>query len=206
MEATKARIIAAAMRAVRQYGLEGVRIQNISDLAGLSPGALYRYFSSKDALMQACFTYVDQQAAAIFEGLEFDPSALLTDPLKAIRCLWQPYFRFWIARPDETIFYHRFRDSASFPSCDELRDTTYFNTFADMVRTFLNAFPALREINQDLLWHHILTSTVMYAKYVVEGKLPNTRETEDTVFTFLTTGLSGYLLPGPFCKKQEGAG
>lgn len=205
MEDTRIRIMTAAMRAVRQYGLEGARIQNISDLAGLSPGALYRYFNSKDELMQACFTYVDRQAAAIFEGLEFDSGALLTDPLQAIRSLWQPYFRFWIARPDETIFYHRFRDSASFPSCDELRDTGYFNAFADMVRIFLTAFPALREINLDLLWLHILTSTVMYAKYVVEGKIPNNRETEDTVFRFLTTGLSGYLLPGPSCKKQEGA-
>lgn len=48
MENTRARIVIAAMRAVRQYGLEGVRIQNISELAELSPGALYRYFSSKD--------------------------------------------------------------------------------------------------------------------------------------------------------------
>lgn len=44
------------MKAVRQYGLEGVRIQNISELAGLSPGALYRYFESKDQLMLECFT------------------------------------------------------------------------------------------------------------------------------------------------------
>ena len=27
-------------------------------------------------------------------------------------------------------------------------------------------------MNQDLLWLHILTSTVMYAKYVAEGVLP----------------------------------
>jgi len=195
VENTRARIVIAAMRAVRQYGLEGVRIQNISELAELSPGALYRYFSSKDQLMRECFTYVDRQAATIFEKLEFDPCLLLTAPLKAIRSLWQPYFRFWIAHPDETIFYHRFRDSAFFHQYDKQRDTSYFNTFADMVRAFLKIFPALKEINQELLWHHILTSTVMYAKYVVEGVLPNTRETEDTVFQFLTTGLSGYLFP-----------
>ena len=50
MDDTKARIISATMKAVRQYGLEGVRIQNISDLAGISPGALYRYFGSKEEL------------------------------------------------------------------------------------------------------------------------------------------------------------
>ena len=53
----------------------------------------------------------------------------------------------------------------------------------------------MERINQDLLWHHVLTSTVMYAKYVVEGALPNNEETEDTVFQLLSTGLSGYLKP-----------
>ena len=33
----------------------------------------------------------------------------------------------------------------------------------------------------------------MYAKYVVEGTLPNNQETEDTIFQLLATGLSGYL-------------
>lgn len=43
LDDTKTRIIFAAMKAVRQYGLEEVRIQNVSKLAGISPGALYRY-------------------------------------------------------------------------------------------------------------------------------------------------------------------
>ena len=45
------------------------------------------------------------------------------------------------------------------------------------------------------MWHHVLTSTVMYAKYVVEGAIPNNKETEDTIFQLLSTGLSGYLKP-----------
>jgi hypothetical protein len=64
-----------------------------------------------------------------------------------------------------------------------------------MVRAFRGAFPGLKRINQDMLWLHVLTSTIMYAKYVAEGILPNDRETEETVFQLLTTGLSGYLTP-----------
>jgi len=71
-----------------------------------------------------------------------------------------------------------------------------------MVRAFKTSFPKLDQINQDLLWIHVLTSTVMYAKYVVEGTLPNTQETEDTIFQLLTTGLSGYLRPGRAKKKK----
>ena len=73
MDDTKIKIMSAAIKAVRQYGLEGVRIQNISELAGVSPGALYRYFNGKEQLMMECFTYIDRQAAAVFEHLQFDP-------------------------------------------------------------------------------------------------------------------------------------
>lgn len=191
------------MKAVRQYGLEGVRIQNVSDLAGISPGAIYRHFEGKEQLLVECFTYVDQQAAEIFEHIKFNPLTIVTDPMGMVKSLWLPYFRFWTARPDETVFYHRFRDSAFFPKYDKVRDITYFKTFLGLVEIIKKVFPRLNRINQDLLWLHVLTSTVMYAKYVVEGTLPNNQETEDTVFQLLTTGLSGYLKPEK-AKRNRG--
>lgn len=203
LDDTKTRIILAAIKAVRQYGLEGVRIQNVSELAGVSPGAIYRHFDSKDQLLVECFTYIDKQAAAIFEHLKLNPLMMLTDPMRTIKGLWLPYFRFWTSRPDETVFYHRFRDSAFFPKYDKSRDITYFKTFIGMVQAFKKVFPSLDQINQDLLWLHVLTSTVMYAKYVVEGTLPNDQETEDTVFQLLTTGLSGYLKPNKPRKSRR---
>lgn len=186
----------AAIKGVRAYGLEGVRVQNISELAGLTPGAMYRYFESKDELMTACFVYVDKQAAAIFDHMKFEPLALLKGPAEAVKRLWLPYFRFWTSHPDETVFYHRFRDSAAFPTFDKERDVGYFDKFVGIVRLFKKVFPRLDQLNQDLLWLHVLTSTVMYAKYVVEGVLPNNEETENAIFQLMLSGLTGYLKPG----------
>ncbi len=193
LDSTRQRILSATYQAVRRYGLDGVRIQNISELALLSQGALYRYFPGKDDLMIAAFTEIDKQAAAIFEQVDIDPAVIQTDPAAAIKGLWLPYFRFWAQRGDETVFYYRFRDSALFPSYDKSRDVSYFSRFLDMVESFFSAYPDLRRIDPDLLWLHILTGTVMYAKCVVEGVLPNTPETEDAIFRLLFTGLSGYL-------------
>lgn len=200
---TKTRIISAAMKAVRQYGLEGVRVQNVSKLAGISPGALYRYFDSKEQLLIECFICIDRQAAAVFDHLKFNPLTVLTDPIGTVKSLWLPYFRFWVAHPDETVFYHRFRDSAFFPEYDKTREVDYFDSFVGMVRVFRGAFPGLVRMNQSLLWLHVLTSTVLYAKYVVEGTLPDNQETEDTVFRLLTTGLSGYLKPEKTKKEKK---
>lgn len=203
LDDTRTRIISAAIRAVRQHGLEGARVQNVSTLAGVSPGALYRYFDSKEQLLEECFTYVDRQAAAIFDQLAFDPLAIVSDPVGAVRGLWLPYFRFWVAHPDETVFYHRFRDSALFPEYDRNRDVPYFGSFVCMVRAFRQVFPGIRRMNQDLLWLHVLTTTVLYAKYVAEGVLSADQETEETVFQLLATGLSGYLKPEAVCEKMR---
>lgn len=195
MDSTRTRIIAAAIQGVRQYGLEGVRVQNISKLAGLTPGAMYRYFKSKKELMETCFACVDRQAAAIFDALQLTREQMVRDPLGAVKSLWLPYFRFWVTHPNETVFYHRFRDSAYFPAFDKKRNINYFKTFIGMVRDFYDIYPALHELNTDLLWLYVLTGTVMYAKYVVEGLLPNTPETEEEIFQLLCMGLSRYLKP-----------
>lgn len=201
LDDTRTRIITAAIKAVREYGLDGVRIQNISELAGLSPGALYRYFPGKDELMTECFTYVDKQAAYIFETVKFNPLTLIPNPVQAVKNLWLPYFRFWTSHPDETVFYHRFRDSELFPAYDKQRDISYFDKFVGMVRAFKAVFPSLNRLNQDLLWLHILTSTVMYAKYVVQGVLPNDEKTENEIFQLLMSGLKGYLKPEKSSKE-----
>lgn len=195
MDDTKTRIIMAAIKSVREYGLEGVRVQNISKLAGLTQGAMYRHFESKDELMNACFVHVDRQAAAIFDHIKFSPLTLLERPAEAVRSLWRPYFRFWTSHPDETVFYHRFRDSAHFPAFDKRRDVSYFNHFIGIVHLFKKTFPKLDELNQDLLWLHVLTTTIMYAKYVVEGVLPDDEATENAIFQLMMTGLTGYLKP-----------
>lgn len=181
------------MTAVRQYGIEGVRIQNISDLAGITPGAVYRHFKGKDEILNECFTYVDRQAAEIFDHISFDPAMPGADPINAIHKLWQPYFHYWLDHPDETIFYFRFRDRAFFYEFDKTRNVDYFGSFVNMVNAFKSAFPRLKAMNQDILWLHVLTTTVLYAKYIAEGVLPNTRDTEDAVFELMTAGLKGYL-------------
>lgn len=197
MDDTNTNILRAAMKGVRLYGLEGVRIKNIAELANLTPGAIYRYFESKEDLMRTCFVTVDRQVAALFDQIQLDLQMLDSHPVEQVRALWHPYFRFWIAHPDETVFYHRFRDSASFPKYDRLRDVRHFDTFIQMVENFRQAYPGLNRLNTSILSLHMLTSTVLCAKYVVEGTLPDTEETENSIFQLLMAGLSSFLTPAP---------
>jgi TetR/AcrR family transcriptional repressor of nem operon len=53
--ATKAGIVQAASRAFKQRGFNGVAVADLMAEIGLSHGAAYRHFPSKEALVASCF-------------------------------------------------------------------------------------------------------------------------------------------------------
>lgn len=193
MEDTRNRILKAAFKAVRQYGLDGVRIQNISDLASLTPGALYRYFDSKETLLEACFADVNRHLMELFARININWEDLQADPVSAARMIWRPYFRFWTARPNETVFYFNYRNAPGSRRIDRKGDTIGFQPSVNVLERIKDTFPGLQKMDQTILFLHIFSITVMYAKCVVEGILPDNEQTENEVFRLLMTGLSGLM-------------
>ena len=68
-EENRDRILAAAASVVREDGLEGLSIKKVASLANYTPGALYRYYASKDALLAALtVAAVDELAAILMDA------------------------------------------------------------------------------------------------------------------------------------------
>lgn len=66
-EAVRARIIAAAARALRKHGLDGVSIPALMRDAGLTHGAFYVHFKNRDELVEASvLSAADDTAKAVF--------------------------------------------------------------------------------------------------------------------------------------------
>jgi AcrR family transcriptional regulator len=64
-----ARLIKAAAEVLQQEGLEGATIPRISARAGLTPGAVYRRFKDKDALLQTVVLTIMQNNDAAIAGM-----------------------------------------------------------------------------------------------------------------------------------------
>lgn len=191
----RAAIIKSAMQAVRLHGLEGLRIQHIGEISGFAASNLYSHFSSKEELLQVCFETVDRQIAGIFDQVHVSREQAAQDPEGEIRRLWTIYWRWLVNHPDETVFYHRYRDNARFPEYDKKRDVSYFSSLIQSVNQIDRQLHIYEKISPDVLWLHVLTGTVLYAKYVAEGVLPNTPATEQIVFRLLMGGLRGLFDP-----------
>jgi len=60
-EATRGQILAAALRLFRERGFDAATMRDIADSAGMSLGASYYYFPSKESIVSAYYDYVQQE-------------------------------------------------------------------------------------------------------------------------------------------------
>lgn len=70
------RILAAAMECFAREGFHGASMQKICAAAGMSPGALYRYFPSKELLIAAIVEGERAERLAFFDAIVRAPSVL----------------------------------------------------------------------------------------------------------------------------------
>ena len=80
-EATRARLIQVAGELFGERGYDDVSIEEVLDRAGVSKGALYHHFPSKDALFEAVYRFGEQECM-----VEIAKSAMgVSDPLGSLR-------------------------------------------------------------------------------------------------------------------------
>ncbi len=78
----KQEILSAAMAVFVRHGMDAT-LQDIAAAAGLTPGALYRYFPNKEALIRECFAQCFESGKAALE----ETLARTDSPVEAMRSL-----------------------------------------------------------------------------------------------------------------------
>ncbi|WP_426436108.1 TetR/AcrR family transcriptional regulator [Bradyrhizobium genosp. P] len=90
-------LIDAAMQLVGEGGPEAVSVREAARRAGVSPGAPFRHFPSRDALMNAVAEEAQRRFRAEIEAVLAD--APLDDPLARFRRLGMAYLRWAMNNP-----------------------------------------------------------------------------------------------------------
>jgi AcrR family transcriptional regulator len=86
--ARRQQIIDAAYRCFAHKGLHQATMRDIYAEANLSPGAVYHYFDSKDAIIQASFEFDYQRSLGLF-----DAARVSDDPIQALHELFDFFFK-----------------------------------------------------------------------------------------------------------------
>jgi AcrR family transcriptional regulator len=163
-------LIDAALQLVGEGGPEAVSVREAARRAGVSPGAPFRHFPSRDALMRAVAEEAQRRFRAEIEaGLAGAPAG---DPLRRFRCLGLAYLRWAMRNPThfEIISSRRFfdHDRAAAVSRDnaELIELTE--------RTLAEAFAAGQLRPADLKQVQIAGRALVYgfARMNIDGHFP----------------------------------
>lgn len=188
------RMMEATYHCARVNGLENLNLKDIGPVAGMTYQNMYNYFSGKDELVLTCFVDYDKKIASLFDGLEINDLAAvrLNDRKAFINKMWLLYFNFLVSHPDETIFYMQFRLSAGFYTYQSQRDESHFTHFMAMV-SLLDTENSLGRVNQSILWAYVINTSLIFAKYVIEGRIPDTEASRIQMFSLLMNGLSAIL-------------
>jgi AcrR family transcriptional regulator len=94
-DARRRAILDAALTCFERAGLHGTTTDDIAAEAGLSNGALYRYFDGKAAIVEAIAGERHAQERTLLEAALADP-----DPRRSVHEFVTQYFA-WLADPDE---------------------------------------------------------------------------------------------------------
>ena len=93
-DARRGQTIDAARACVLEHGLEAVSMEMIIARSGLSTGAVYRYFKSKDDLIRAAITAATSEIGAAAAPVLADPTpALPSQLLGELLTAWTGYSR-----------------------------------------------------------------------------------------------------------------
>jgi AcrR family transcriptional regulator len=96
---TRERIHQAGLTLFNERGYTGTTVRELADACGLTPGAIYNHYASKEALLFAIVDRVHDRADAV---LSETLRGVGSDPVSQLEALASAFTAFHIERPRET--------------------------------------------------------------------------------------------------------
>ena len=176
---TKVNLKRCVIRSVAVLGFENASIKSIAQEAGTSVSTIYCHYKNKEEMFEKTFMYL---AHVFCEFYATDASDLVSDDKEAsIHRLWQRYLDFFLSKPDEVLFYVRYRHSAYYTEDIRLRvqayEAQYFQATGEIAKLF-----GLRQENGSAaqVLRFFVETLLLYAEQLLLGKA--TKEHNDLAF------------------------
>lgn len=193
-ENKKSELIEACMKIVAEVGLSAFSMKKVTNYVGVSEALIYRHFETKDKLLYICFETVHRQIAGLFQTASVKLPQTEQEIRLSIYNLWMTYFTFLVQNDYRTIFYFEYRDSPyihAVRESDQEVQTTYFKNFVDIYYAYEQAFQISSKTSEAHLWSYILDTSGIFAKRIIRGELPNTKESYEIIWRLISGGILG---------------
>jgi AcrR family transcriptional regulator len=144
-EERQAEIVAAALRLASERSPAQITTADIAAAVGVTQGALFKHFLSKDAIWLAAMGWVH---ASLLQALQAAADAAAT-PLAALEAVFHTHVGFVVAHPGvPRVIFHELQQPADSPSKREVR--TLLQDYRQLLLNLLGQAMAQGQLRADL--------------------------------------------------------
>jgi len=166
MSEKRADILKATLDLISEQGFHGTPISQVAVKAGVGVGTIYRYFESKEALINELFLEIKREfSQAMLMGFTTEASSE-----QIFRRIWLNTFHYCVQNPQKMIFLEQFHNS---PFQTAETEATTLAYLAPIVSVFQSAIEAgeIKGIPFEMLTIFAYDVTVAHAKRHITGSL-----------------------------------
>ncbi len=176
-------LILAGIAEIEEHGPESFSLRRVAAACGVSCAAPYKHFKSKEALLSAIVSYIDEKWLLLEQHILEVFSAQSVDCLIEL-CLAN--IRFWIANPH----FRAVRMMQSFTAEGVFRATTSIGDAAEGLLSDLAKKEGLSSSDAEALLYTVRSLVTGAALMLEDGALPNTPETFRMIRRVISEALS----------------
>jgi AcrR family transcriptional regulator len=159
-------ILEATLKLISQYGFHGTPMSMIAEEAGVGTGTIYRYFDSKEALINELFLETKREISqAMLAGIT--PEASVEE---VFRQVWLNTFDYCVRNPEEMLFLEQFHNSPFQTPESKAATLEYLAPIVSIIQTDIES-GRIKALPFEMLTIYVYDVTVAHAKRHLSGVL-----------------------------------
>ena len=173
----RADILKATLQLISEHGFHGTPMSKIAEQAGVGAGTIYRYFESKETLINELFLELKKQISqAMLFGFSEEASTEET-----FRRVLRNTFDYCIQNPQEMFFLEQYHNSPFLTPETEAATLQYLAPLVDAFESAAQA-GAIKEFSFEMFSIFVYDMTVALAKRHISGAMPMDEAQLDIAF------------------------
>lgn len=193
----KQKLIDAAVSLVAEVGLENFSMAKVAMKAGTSERLVYNHFKTKEAFLFTCFSEVNRELAAQFNGSTLHEWQNADSTVDFIRGLWMRFFNYLVKAGNRSIFFFEYRNSTHYGEVmenDAAAQNSYFSDFVQMYRALDELYHITDKVDEDCLWTYVLDATGVFSRRIIKGEMQDTEAVRESIWKLFSGGLLNLLM------------
>jgi len=159
-------ILKATLKLISEHGFHGTPMSKIAEEASVGAGTIYRYFDSKEDLINELFLELKREfSAAMLAG--FDPHGSTEE---IFRQVWLNTFNYCIRHPQEMLFLEQYHNSPSQTQESEAATLEYLAPIVELIQAAIQR-GEIKNIPFEMLSTFVYDVTIAHAKRHINGVL-----------------------------------